>query len=733
MHPTFFLRCLILVLGLLSLAGPALAADIDTFAQARDRLLAQDARLSRDGAAVSGDAVLRTGEIALVLDGRTVNLGQGPGWLFGVVLEGGDRLVAFVAQDGTTRFAPTNTLPDGLTTVEVPAQAADLSPVDSLDAATTALTDRLLGHSLQGRRVYVAATPVADTATIELWRTSLTLAGGPGWLFFIDDRPAANWEHPCRFALVAETGEIHVANARTPPKDMAGFTELTVWPPAGAASEAAAAPAAEAALAAPAVPAATDASHRYAVILSGGYDRYNNHIRYWNDCAYFFNTLLANGFLQQNIYVLFADGTDPAVDNSAGANSKTDFNNDGTPDIGYSATKANITTVFNELAGKLGSQDILYIFTTDHGGAGAGNVNPYPTTDVVLYLWHENITNTAFAAEVNKVTTKATTAIFEQCFSGGMIEPLKANNRVLMSAARFWELSYSMNSGAYDEFSYYATQALADASKGDSNGDLVVTMEEAFLYALAKDSVQSETLSYDGYEMSNDGEHPSYYSNPWNLGRQLGLGGSYPAAKAPTYGGHAQYQTADAFPTGATAKGWKGTDQSWPLALPFAFPLGGQTYATAHVSSHGRVTFASASTNGYNTVNDLAGSVAVAPLWDRLTTIGEGNDISVAASASEATIVWKAATVTDGRPVNVAVRLYPSGAMRFYYGPGNQHTTRVAQRDKTIGVSAGSAATMLLGLRNGPPDLGEASTLLIQPASLPPPGSGLPWQSLLLN
>ena len=725
------LRLAVVLACLFSLAGPGLAADIETFAQARDRLLAQDARLARDNATLTGDETLRTGEVVLNLDARPVRLGRGPGWLFGITRPNSDKQVAFVAQDGATRFAPTNALPSGLSPLPALGTTADVAPVHSLEAAKAALTDRLLGHSLQGRRVYAATTKVADTASLELWRTTLTLSGGPGWLFFIDDAPAANWEHPCRFALVAESGKIQVASARTPPKDMAGFTELTVWPPAGAAASQ---PAANARIAAPTADAATDAGHRYAVILSGGYNQPSNHIRYWNDCAYFFNTLLANGFLQENIFVLFADGTNPAVDNSLGENSKTDFNDDGTPDIGYSATKANITTVFDTLAGKLGSQDILYIFTTDHGGAGAGNPSPYETTDVVLYLWGESITNTAFAAEVNKVTTKATAAIFEQCFSGGMIEPLKAPNRVLMSAARFWELSYAMGPDyTVDEFSYYATEALADPTKGDSNADGIVTMEEAFLYALGKDSVQSEDLSDDGSGPANNGEHPSYYSNPWYLGRQLALGGSFPAAKAPTSGGYSQYQTGETFPTGATDQGWKGTDQSWPLTLPFAFPLGGQSYTTAHVSSHGIVSFASPVNSGYNTVDGLAACVAVAPLWDRLTTAGSGNDIAVAASASSVTITWKAATVTDARPVNVAVRLYPSGAMRFYYGSGNEHTTLVAQRDKTIGVSAGSASTRLLGLRNGLPDLGSANTLLIQPATLPPPAVGLPWQSLLLN
>ena len=120
--------------------------------------------------------------------------------------------------------------------------------------------------------------------------------------------------------------------------------------------------------------------------------------------------------------------------------------------------------------------------------------------------------------------------------------------------------------------------------------------------------------------------------------------------------------------------------------------------------------------------NELAGKLGSQDILYIFTTAGEA-----------VTIVWKAKTVADARPVNVAARLYPSGAVRLYYGAGNQHTSRLAQRDKTIGVAAGTAASMLLGLRNGLPDLGSASSLLIQPATLPPPSTGLPWEGLLLQ
>ena len=132
------------------------------------------------------------------------------------------------------------------------------------------------------------------------------------------------------------------------------------------------------------------------------------------------------------------------------------------------------------------------------------------------------------------------------------MEALKKPNRVLMAASRWWEYSYAMAPNYnYNEFSYHVTTALADAAKGDSNGDQRVTMEEAYLYALAKDQYQSELLDW---EQSNLGERPAYWSSPWTLGQSLSLYGLHSSAVAPRYAGYTQTQSADPFPALGTAR-----------------------------------------------------------------------------------------------------------------------------------------------------------------------------------
>ncbi|GHU68772.1 hypothetical protein FACS189413_06430 [Bacteroidia bacterium] len=125
---------------------------------------------------------------------------------------------------------------------------------------------------------------------------------------------------------------------------------------------------------------APSSEHQYAVIINGGYDRYNNHERYWNDCAAIYSALIKEyGYDKSHIYVLMSDGTNSATDrhriNGTYDSSPLDLDGGGVADIQYAATKANITIVFNTLSNIMTSSDNLFIYTMDHGGkAGANEV-----------------------------------------------------------------------------------------------------------------------------------------------------------------------------------------------------------------------------------------------------------------------------------------------------------------------------------------------------------------------
>ena len=239
---------------------------------------------------------------------------------------------------------------------------------------------------------------------------------------------------------------------------------------------------------------------------------------------------------------------------------------------------------------------------------------------------------------------------------------------------------------------------MADPVEGDTNGDGLTTLEEAYLYALAKDS---------------EGEHPAYYSNPWDLGRQLSLLGIDPAALAPRYVGYRQYETGEPYPSPGIPQGWRADDAVWAYDLPFDFPLQGETYDTVSVSSNGILFFGPSDISGENSVEGLAKFKAAAPLWDDLTTEGPDNDIYVDAAEDQVTFTWAARTRIDDRPVNMAARLYPDGTIIFYYGEGNRLTSAVEGRDKTIGVSTGNR--LHLCLRNGASILDKAPAIAFIP------------------
>ena len=242
------------------------------------------------------------------------------------------------------------------------------------------------------------------------------------------------------------------------------------------------------------------------------------------------------------IYVLMSDGTDPGLDRHHNEgyydSSPLDLDGDGTNDIQYAATRTNISRVFNILASRLTPSDHLFIYTTDHGGREFG-------MDVYMNLWNnEIIRDDEFAREVNKVNAGKVNICMEQCHSGGFIDNLAANNRVIATACRYDEVSYAMSNLLYDEFVYHWTAAVSKRTpsgssvNADRNGDGKISMEEALQYAQANNSKS---------------EHPQYSSTPTTLGQQLYLNNS-PFISGPTEIEHQATYTIQNLPTGSSVR-----------------------------------------------------------------------------------------------------------------------------------------------------------------------------------
>ena len=340
------------------------------------------------------------------------------------------------------------------------------------DQALELVKQQALGGDTTGKKIYGLEAAAAPGAVVQGWRKAVTLPDAAGWVFFVDDMPEANWEHPARIIFVrADNGERETFDVTTPPKDFDKYREFGSYVPKPRAATRRAMPklgrqpadgdnAAIQGAAADLLTLGPD--HKYAVLISGGFNAYNNHIRYWNDIAFLYRTLRDKyGYKAENIYVLYADGAVPSADNTS-SEDLPDPNLGGVKKVEITgpATKAQVSSVFDALKSKLTAQDFLFVFTTDHGGQSETDPE-----GAVLYLWGETIDNVAFGAEVNKLTAYDTMVIaMEQCYSGGFEKSLVGKNRVFMSAAAYTEVSWAMGPYyQYDEFSYYLTCGLTDA------------------------------------------------------------------------------------------------------------------------------------------------------------------------------------------------------------------------------------------------------------------------------
>jgi hypothetical protein len=200
-------------------------------------------------------------------------------------------------------------------------------------------------------------------------------------------------------------------------------------------------------------------------------------------------------YLDSQIYVLYANGSSPSSGNCKDPQHAVSHSNV----IDYAATKANLATVFNSLSSTMNGYCNLFIYTTDHGGNdSSGNVK--------LFLWGEYIWDYEFAGSnyLGKITSyQKEIIIMGQCYSGGFIDNLSSNKRIIETACTASEVSWSCDSeGFYEEFLFHFTSAvnwqmpngtLVDA---DINNDNYVSMWEAWYYGKNHDS-QPEHPQYN--------------------------------------------------------------------------------------------------------------------------------------------------------------------------------------------------------------------------------------------
>lgn len=256
--------------------------------------------------------------------------------------------------------------------------------VSSSREAAALVFDDLLALDITGRTVSYLPEAVYQGQGIEAWHETVVSLFS-GYLVLVDDMALANWEHPCRWVFVAFDGTTSIVEMHTPPLWLERMEVYRTSLPAVSSIDN------RQALLDWFVPnpqtPENDPEHTYAWIISGGANQGSNHIRYYGDVQFLYLTLTQDyGYTNDHIVICFADGTNPAVDNSSGGNSNPDLDGDGTVDFDFDASYDGIWNGYNQILSLVGSDDHLFIFTTDHGGSGKGLTNLPP--EAYLNLWN---------------------------------------------------------------------------------------------------------------------------------------------------------------------------------------------------------------------------------------------------------------------------------------------------------------------------------------------------------
>lgn len=327
-----------------------------------------------------------------------------------------------------------------------------------------------------------------DTYRYYVSQNTVRKDGENCWLVFVDKEPKAGWEHPCTYVYAKDgsriIGDFTVVDSVCPPSDIRlipvhksnNVPEDTVKVKVARGPENA------------------FAANTYAVILSGGKNKNSNNARYWNDCSFIYQTLTKKYRVPKgNVKVLMSDGTDPAVDmcrevGDPYISSPLDLDDDGNPEIEYSATKTNLRRVFSELSNELGDEDHLFVYVIDHGGYDYQKKSSY------ICLWNdEKLYPEELDSYLDGCEAGYISFVMGQCYSGGFVEPLRADNRLVMAACSADDLSYGCEDLPFDEFVYHWTSAVngvtafGDKISADGNADDNVSLGEAYTYARQKD------------------------------------------------------------------------------------------------------------------------------------------------------------------------------------------------------------------------------------------------------
>lgn len=244
---------------------------------------------------------------------------------------------------------------------------------------------------------------------------------------------------------------------------------------------------------------------KYAVLISANNvtsDSVSYHSEWWYDLFLQYQMLRSQGFTDNNIYVLYGNGTDF---NTAYTpyNATTQF---GRTITDRAVSKNNVRSIFcDTLSKKVTGSDFLYVWWMGHGGgSGTGSCD----LSMSISNTGEHVTDAEFTTYLDSVKAynKRVVAVMT-CHSGGMVNNLNTagEKTVVLTSSTCVQNSYdataTCNNMFHAEFNYTLPNAFrrldpcGAAVASDANGNDTVTVAEAHQFNAAAMTTSTPQLS----------------------------------------------------------------------------------------------------------------------------------------------------------------------------------------------------------------------------------------------
>jgi len=246
----------------------------------------------------------------------------------------------------------------------------------------------------------------------------------------------------------------------------------------------------------------------YALLICGdiaesGYDEF------WNDTVWMYKTLLAAGYTEDHIYVMYGWGSDYISANPA-------YKHSGTV-TDFPATTVWVDKVLNGLkngdssigVNKVYSGDSLFVWVFDHGGGGSTAY--FCLRDGVYY-------DSTFGTSINSLALKERAVFMQQCRSGGFLDNLQNEKNFVSTACLATENAHRADAEKevyggvtyhHGEYNYYVISALAGKTaagisiNADSNGDGKISAREAHAFMTTRENQPESPQLWDTYGIGN--------------------------------------------------------------------------------------------------------------------------------------------------------------------------------------------------------------------------------------